>query len=101
MPLVADPSAEVERVYVSSADAVAEVSHEQRVSERPEAGGSERQSPRRVKRASGNQAPLESADGVVNVDKAVTRAGHIIVLGAVLQSVSDVKLPAQILNVEW
>src|SRR5258706_8241259 len=84
-------------LVVEGADfSVAEVSDQDVVAEQAEVVRGLHGAPRGIEAAARGEASHERAVGVEDIDESVARAGYVVVGGAVLQRVGDVKLVADI-----
>src|SRR5438132_1187243 len=98
---VCEGAEEFPRVRIEGVDlAVAEVANQQVVAEFAKARRSHRQAPGRVELSVRDQATDQRARRVVDIHKSVAGAGEIIVFVRLLLGIADVKLAAQIVDVE-
>src|SRR5262245_42547669 len=80
--------------------AVAVVACEQSTAEAAEVRGSQRESPGRIERAPGGEAPEQGAAGVVNVDEPLPPSVDTLGPVGALAGVGDEKQVVDVLNVE-
>src|SRR5262249_11335773 len=81
--------------------AIAVVADQQGAAERTEIRRRHGESPRRVERAPGSEAPQEVAVRVVDVEEPVPGTGDVIVPTLVLLGIGDDELVVDGLDVEW
>src|SRR5262249_2863943 len=79
---------------------IAEVADENVAAEPAKRKGCPHEAPWRVQRAARREAPQQMAVGVENVDKAIARARHVVMLELILQRVGDEEITVDVLDTE-
>ncbi len=99
--LVSELAEKLARLQIIRIDAtVTEIADQQGITEPAKISGGQGQAPGRVEPAMQNKALEQISAGVEDVDKAMGRARHVVVLLCILQGKGDVEFTTDVLDAE-
>src|SRR5437016_3652430 len=87
--------------YEAVNGSVTKVSNEQIIAEPAEIEGGLRNTPWGIEYAAAREAFEQTAASIVDVDEAITRTSHIVMLFSVLLGIGDDQIASNVGNSEW